>query len=234
MLTGQALAVQKRNATGRGSGKKIELYGIKKLRELILDLAVRGKLVPQNPADEPASVLLEKVKAEKELLIKEKKINKPKKLSVITDEQKTFSLTDNLAWVQLGDITNYGTCDKAEPDQVNNDIWILELEDAEKETSKLLQKIRFSERKFKSSKNVFRKGDIVYGKLRPYLDKVLIADEDGECTTEMIPFRAYRGRSKFCVSLNSKFLIRYPICLQNGLQIVTMLASNFGLALSTF
>ncbi len=42
------------------------------------------------------------------------------------------------------------------------------------------------------------------------------------------------GRSKFCVSLNSKFLIRYPICLQNGLQIVTMLASNFGLALSTF
>ncbi len=43
-----------------------------------------------------------------------------------------------------------------------------------------------------------------------------------------------RGRSKFCVSLNSKFLIRYPICLQNGLQIVTMLASNFGLALSTF
>ena len=56
-----ALAVQNRTATGRGSSKKIDLYGIKKLRELILELAVRGKLVPQNPEDEPASTLLEKI-----------------------------------------------------------------------------------------------------------------------------------------------------------------------------
>ena len=58
-------AIKKRSATGRGSNKKIELTGIKKLRELILELAVRGELVPQDPNDEPASVLLEKIAAEK-------------------------------------------------------------------------------------------------------------------------------------------------------------------------
>ena len=62
-------AISKRSTTGRGSSKKIELTGIKKLRELILELAVRGQLVPQDPNDEPASVLLEKIATEKAQLI---------------------------------------------------------------------------------------------------------------------------------------------------------------------
>jgi type I restriction enzyme S subunit len=65
------------------------------------------------------------------------------------------------------------------------------LEDIEKESSKLLKRIRVSEKPFQSSKNRFYKRDVIYGKLRPYLDKVIIADEDGICTTEMIPFRSY-------------------------------------------
>ncbi|MGI2028008.1 hypothetical protein [Endozoicomonas acroporae] len=75
-LSTLALAVQNKSASGRGSGKKIDLYGIKKLRELILELAVRGKLVAQNPEDEPASKLLERIEAEKTRLVKEKKIKK--------------------------------------------------------------------------------------------------------------------------------------------------------------
>ncbi len=55
----------KKNTVGRGSNGKQTAYGIKKLRELILELAVRGKLVPQDPNDEPASVLLEKIAEEK-------------------------------------------------------------------------------------------------------------------------------------------------------------------------
>ena len=74
------------------------------LRERILDLAMRGKLVPQDPNDEPASVLLEKIKAEKEELVKEKKIKKSKSLPAIADGEKPFDIPDNWEWVRLGDV----------------------------------------------------------------------------------------------------------------------------------
>lgn len=77
------------------------------LREKILDLAMRGKLVPQDPNDEPASVLLEKIKAEKEQLIKEKKIKKSKPLAPITDDEKPFDIPDSWEWIRLGDTANY-------------------------------------------------------------------------------------------------------------------------------
>jgi len=63
------------------------------------------------------------------------------------------------------------------------------LEDIEKSSSRLLDKVRFSDRESKSTKNLFKKGDVLYGKLRPYLDKVIIANEDGVCTTEIIPLQ---------------------------------------------
>ena len=79
------------------------------LREKILDLAMRGKLVPQDPNDEPASVLLDKIKAEKAELIKEKKIKKTKSLPPITDEEKPFDIPDSWEWVRLGDIGTVAT-----------------------------------------------------------------------------------------------------------------------------
>lgn len=100
------------------------------LKSKVLDLAMRGKLVKQDPSDEPASVLLEKIKAEKEQLIKEKKIKKSKPLPPITDEEKPFEIPDSWEWVRLGDyieilrggsprpIKNYLTND---PDGIN---WI--------------------------------------------------------------------------------------------------------------
>jgi len=99
-------AINKRSATGRGSNKKIELTGIKKLRELILELAVRGKLVPQDPNDEPASVLLEKIAAEKKQLIKDKKIKKPKVLPEIGEDEKPFGLPDGWGVIRLGNAIN--------------------------------------------------------------------------------------------------------------------------------
>ncbi|MEK3592635.1 restriction endonuclease subunit S [Lactobacillus crispatus] len=76
------------------------------LREKILDLAMRGKLVSQDPNDEPASVLLEKIKAEKEQLIKEKKIKKSKPLAPISDNEKPFDIPDSWEWVRLGDVAD--------------------------------------------------------------------------------------------------------------------------------
>ena len=77
------------------------------LRDKILDLAMRGKLVPQDPNDEPASVLLEKIKAEKAELVKEKKIKKSKPLPEITDDEKPFDIPDSWEWVRLGEVGNY-------------------------------------------------------------------------------------------------------------------------------
>lgn len=94
--------VKTKSASGRGSSKKIELYGIKKLRELILELAVRGKLVPQDPTDEPASVLLERIAEEKAQLVKEKKIKKSKPLSKFSHEDEPFVLPQGWAWARLG------------------------------------------------------------------------------------------------------------------------------------
>ncbi|PCI50713.1 MAG: restriction endonuclease subunit S [Thalassobium sp.] len=98
-------ATKAKSTSGRGSNKKIELVGIKKLRELILELAVRGKLVPQNPEDEPASELLKKIDAEKSKLVKEGKIKKQKPLPEITDEEKPFELPDGWEWVTADGVT---------------------------------------------------------------------------------------------------------------------------------
>ncbi|EDV3052532.1 restriction endonuclease subunit S [Salmonella enterica subsp. enterica] len=95
-------ALQTRSTAGRGSSGKIDLYGIKKLRELILELAVRGKLVPQDPNDEPASVLLERIAAEKAELVKQGKIKKPKPLPEISEEEKPFELPVGWEWARLG------------------------------------------------------------------------------------------------------------------------------------
>lgn len=97
-------AIENKSSTGRGSSRKQTLYGIKKLRELILELAVRGKLVPQDPNDEPASELLKRIEAERDQLVKEGKIKKPKKLPEISDEEKPFELPEGWEWVKLGSL----------------------------------------------------------------------------------------------------------------------------------
>jgi type I restriction enzyme S subunit len=99
-------AVRPKSSAGRGSNSKLELTGIKKLRELILELAVRGKLVPQDPSDEPASVLLERIAAEKARLVKEGKIKKPKALPEIGEEEKPFELPEGWECIRLGDLTS--------------------------------------------------------------------------------------------------------------------------------
>jgi type I restriction enzyme, S subunit len=79
---------------------------VKQLRQAFLREAMQGKLVPQNPNDEPASVLLEKIKAEKERLIKEKKIKKQKPMPPITEEEILFEIPENWVWCRLGELTN--------------------------------------------------------------------------------------------------------------------------------
>ena len=192
--------------------------GAAKLRELILTLAVQGKLVPQDPADEPASVLLQKIRAEKDRLIAEGKIKRDKPLAEIAEEEKPFELPAGWEWVRLGDITNYGTTTKVE--RLQPDTWVLDMEDIEKSSGRLLQRLRFAQRPALSDKNCFLAGDVLYGKLRPYLNKVLVADEDGVCTTEVIPFRCYGNYvpQYFRLVLSSPFFLEYVNARSYGMK----------------
>ncbi|EIJ1646804.1 restriction endonuclease subunit S, partial [Escherichia coli] len=106
-------ALQTRSTAGRGSSGKIDLYGIKKLRELILELAVRGKLVPQDPNDEPASELLKRIAAEKAELVKQGKIKKQKPLPEISEEEKPFELPEGWEWVALQEICSLENGDRS-------------------------------------------------------------------------------------------------------------------------
>lgn len=118
-------ALQTRSTAGRGSNGKIDLYGIKKLRELILELAVRGKLVPQDPNDEPASELLKRIAAEKAELVKQGKIKKQKPLPEISEDEKPFELPEGWEWVRLGTLgytQTGGTPSKSNAEYYGNDI----------------------------------------------------------------------------------------------------------------
>lgn len=167
--------------------------GINKIRELILSLAMQGKLVPQDPKDEPASELIKEIEAEKKKLIKEGKMRSQKLLASIAPEEIPYELPNGWEWVRLNTIAEYNGRDNVGPKEISPETWVLDLEDIEKTTSKILRRAVYSDRQSKSTKSVFYRGDVLYGKLRPYLDKVVVADKDGVCTTEIVPIVPSQG-----------------------------------------
>ena len=187
----------------------------KALRQKILDLAIHGKLVPQDPNDEPASVLLERIKAEKERLIKEGKIKRSKKSAKTSDtphyENVPFEVPSSWVWTTLGEISNYGECNNVSVDSITDDDWVLELEDLEKDTAKIIQTLSISKRSIKGVRHRFNKGDILYSKLRTYLNKVLVAPQSGYCTTEIMPFNSYCNVSSYYLNhvLRSAYFLDY-------------------------
>ena len=100
---------EKKSGRGRASGNAGSVYGIKKLRELILELAVRGKLVPQDANDEPASELLKRIQVEKTKLVAEGKLKKEKPLSPISENEKPFELPKCWEWTYFSDIAQHNS-----------------------------------------------------------------------------------------------------------------------------
>ena len=193
--------------------------GVERLRALVLRLAVRGRLVEQDSGDEPASVLLERIADEKARRGNQIKTRKP--LPAIKDNDLPFGIPVSWEWAHLGEITSYGTTEKAEPSEVSEEMWVLELEDIEKVSSRLLNRVRYGMRPFKSAKNRFYKGDVLYGKLRPYLDKVILANEDGVCTSEIMPIRGYVGLTPQFIRLvlKSPYFVQYANSSTHGMNL---------------
>ncbi len=102
-------AVKKKSSSGRGSSGKVELIGIKKLRELILELAVRGKLVTQDEGDEPIELLFKKIESEMRAQLKAKTIRKPKKLSDIGETEQPFPIPKSWRYCRLNELGIWGS-----------------------------------------------------------------------------------------------------------------------------
>ena len=147
---------------------------IKTAKSKILDLAIHGKLVPQDPNDEPAEELLNRIATSD---------NRPYEKI----DEEPFEIPDSWKWVKLGNICDYGKCININSSDLHPNDWILDLEDIEKDTGRIIAFHTFKERKSESTKHKFKKGQVLYSKLRPYLNKVVIAPNDGFCTSEIIP-----------------------------------------------
>ena len=181
------------------------------LEKSILQEAIQGKLVPQDPNDEPASELLKRVAAERKALVKAGKLKRDKGESIIfrgsdrlayeprngeticIQDEIPFDIPDSWAWVRLGSVSNYGQCTSVDTSDIKPSTWSLDLEEIEKGTGRLLVRKTVAEKKSKSSKHVFAKGTLLYSKLRTYLNKVLVADMDGVCTSEIVPVELQGG-----------------------------------------
>ena len=193
----------------------------KALRQKILDLAIHGKLVPQDPNDEPASVLLERIRDEKERLIKEGKIKRPKKTKTTSDKPHyPYELPEGWVWTTLGEITNYGDSVNVQVDDIDNTDWVLELEDIEKDSANIIQHLTKYDRKINGTRHKFQKGEILYSKLRTYLNKVLVAPNDGFCTTEIMAFGSYGILSNeyICHALRSPYFLAYTLQCGYGVK----------------
>ena len=175
--------------------EKLEQFNAKfpeDMKKSILQYAIQGKLVEQRPEEGTGEELYKQIQAEKQRLIKEKKIKKEKPLAEITEDEIPFDIPDSWKWVKLGDCTGYAqTKEKVSPKDITGDMWSLDLEDIQKDTGAILVKTKASERKISGDKVKFHKGQVLYSKLRPYLKKILVAPDEGICTPELVPFDTY-------------------------------------------
>lgn len=184
----------------------------KQLINTILQQAIEGRLVPQDPNDEPASVLLDKIRKEKAKLVKEGKLKKKDLEEIpISEDEIPFMIPESWEWCRLGEISTYSHIKKKiNASKAAPNIWGLDLEDIEK-GGKLLCIKSVGERKAIGDKTCFEEGDILYSKLRPYLLKILIAPHNGICTPEIVPFTCYGDICKgYIVNLlKSVYVDRY-------------------------
>ncbi|HFI0676028.1 TPA: restriction endonuclease subunit S [Streptococcus suis] len=171
-----------------------------KLKKSILQYAMQGKLVAQDPNDEPVEVLLEKIRAEKQKLYEEGKLKKKDLAEIVVGkgddnspyQDVPYDIPESWEWVRLERVASLNFFPNISGDKIPNCSWVLGMEDIEKETGKLVRKNYKTEKSaYKSNKVSFSRNAILYAKLRPNLKKVIVADEDGFATTELLPIKLF-------------------------------------------
>lgn len=144
-------------------------------------------------------------------------------------ENLPFDIPQNWVWSTLGDLCDYGKCHSINASQIPPDGWVLDLEDIEKDTGCLLTKVNKDQRATSSSKHIFKQGNVLYSKLRTYLNKVIIADQDGYCTSEIIPldFGSYVSPEYARYVLMSNMFLEYTAQCGYGVK-MPRLGTNDG------
>ena len=209
------------------------------IKKSILQEAIQGRLVPQIESEGTAEHLLAEIREEKIRLVKEGKLKKSALAgesrifrgddnkyyeqigarTVDIDDQIPFDTPDSWRWIRLGHIIDFSSNNSSKAENIPSDVWILDLEDIEKNTGNLLRRKRMSEINAKSDKHYFSAGNILYSKLRPYLNKVLIADKDGYCTSEILVFDFGRINAEFALTyLRSPFFVEYAMSDAYGVK----------------
>ncbi|AAN45780.1 EcoKI restriction-modification system protein HsdS [Shigella flexneri] len=178
------------------------------LKQTILQLAVMGKLVPQDPNDEPASELLKRIAQEKAQLVKEGKIKKQKPLPPISDEEKPFELPEGWEWCRIGNIVNIKSELVSPKDYLN--LYQVAPDIIEKGTGRVISKRTVKESGVKGPNSRFYKGQIVYSKIRPSLSKVFLAEYNGLCSADMYPLDCY---------INPNYLLKYILSIPFLMQV---------------
>ncbi len=193
--------------------------GIKKLRELILELAVRGKLVPQDPNDEPASELLKRIAEEKARLVAEGKIKKQKPLAEIGEEEKPFDLPTNWEWVRIAAVGHdWG---QKTPDKSFTYIDVGAVDNAAGRIS--TPQVLMAEGAPSRARKVVQPGTVIYSTIRPYLLNVAVIDEAYEqepiASTAFAIIHPYLEMPAryFLWYLRSPVFVRYVESVQMGI-----------------
>lgn len=166
--------------------------GVARLRELVLRLAVRGKLVAQDPADEPASKLLKRIAKERARLVKEGKIRAGKPLPPVGEDEAPFEVPEGWVWGRFCQVANIASnlVDPASfPDEPH-----VAPDSIEKATGRLLGYRTVRQDTVTSGKHRFFPGQILYSKIRPNLNKVVTVDFPGLCSADMYPITPFCGR----------------------------------------
>ena len=195
-------AVTKKSSSGRGSNGKVELTGVKKLRELILELAVRGKLVEQSPDDEPANIILERAQSEKHRLAKKGEIKKPRKLPGLAEMDLPFSVPDSWEWVQLEDISrDWG---QKTPDEDFSYIDVASVDNLRGVTTEA--SVLSSSDAPSRARKVVQQGTLIYSTVRPYLQNIAVIEN--EITPEPIASTAFAIIHPLA-SMPARFFLHY-------------------------
>lgn len=145
---------------------------IARLRRFILDLAVRGKLVPQDPNDEPASELLKRIATEKARLVKAGGIRKPKALPNV--EEPPFDLPMNWCWTPIREVTSDRGQEVPQSTFTYIDVTAIDKETGVVADPKVLEASEAPSR----ARKITRKGDVIYSCVRPYLLNVAVIESD--------------------------------------------------------